>query len=77
MTALREEAMNLVEELPEESLSKLVPFLKAWFKVHSPNHVEENADDSKDNIDDINHGRNFISFTDEEWENFTNAQNLL
>lgn len=67
MTALREEAINLVEELPEESLSKLVPFLKTWLKVHSPNYNEEN--ESK--IYDPNHDKAVITFTDEEWEQFT------
>lgn len=77
MSDLRAEAINLVEELPEESLSKLVPFLKAWFEVNSPNYGEKNVKDLEKSIDDINHGRNTITFTDEEWEKFINAQDIL
>ena len=42
MTALRLEAKDLIDEIPEESLSKLVPFLKAWLKDEDPFYSEEN-----------------------------------
>lgn len=72
MTALRSEAINLIEKFPEESLEKVLTVLKNLVKEEDPFWSEENQKHLQKVIDDMNHGRNIIKFTSEEWEKFVN-----
>ena len=38
---------------------------------------EKNMQHLAKSIDDMNHGRNLVKFTDEEWEKFVNEQDIL
>lgn len=76
MSELRAEAINLVGEIPEESLSKFVSMIKNFLKDEDPFWSEKNQQHLKTVIDDMNHGKNIVTFTDEEWEKFVNAQDI-
>ena len=72
MSEMRSEAINLINGLSDENLEKVLSFLKNLLQDDS----EENIDELNRRIDDMNHGRNIVTFTDEEWEKFVNAQNI-
>ena len=76
MSELRAEAISLVDEVPTDKLDKLIDLLKKFLRDEDPFWSEENQDELKRRIDDMNHGRNIVTFTDEEWEKFVNAQDL-
>lgn len=75
MTALRVEAKDLIDEVPEESLSKLVTFLKDFLKSEDPFWSEKNQKYLQESIREFEEGK-VVSFSDEEWEQFINAQNI-
>lgn len=58
MSELRAEAINLVEEIPEESLSKFLTMIKDFLKDEDPFWSESNQKHLAKVIDDMNHGRN-------------------
>ena len=58
MSELRAEAINLVEELPEESMPKLLTLLKNFIKDEDPFYSDSNQKHLEKVIDDIRHGRN-------------------
>ena len=58
MSELRAEAINLVGEIPEESLSKFLTMIKDFLKDEDPFWSEENQEHLAKVIDDMNHGRN-------------------
>lgn len=70
MSALRAQAISLIDEVPTDKLGKLI------LRAYDPFWSEENQAELKRSIDDMNHGRNIVTFTDEEWEKFINAQNV-
>ena len=77
MTALREEVNYFVKEIPDESLEKFLPIVKKFLSQEDPFWSEENQRHLKKAIDDINHGRNVVTFSSDEWEKFVNEQNIL
>ena len=77
MTALREEVNYFVNEIPEESLGKFLPIVKYFLSKEDAFWSEENQKHLQKAIDDMNHGRNLIKFTSEEWDKFINEQNIL
>ena len=58
MTALRLEAKDLIDEVPEESLPKFLSMIKNFLKEEDPFYSEENQKHLEKVIDDIKHGRN-------------------
>ena len=58
MTALRLEAKDLVDEVPEERLSDFVSMIKNFLKDEDPFYSEENQKHLEKVIDDVRHGRN-------------------
>ena len=76
MSELRAEAISLIDEVPTDKLGKLIDVLKNFIHDEDPFWSEENQAELKRRIDDMNHGRNIVTFTDEEWEKFVNAQDL-
>ena len=76
MSELRAEAISLIDEVPTDKLGKLIDVLKKFLSEDDPFWSEENQAELKRRIDDMNHGRNIVTFTDEEWEKFVNAQDL-
>lgn len=76
MSALRAEAISLIDEVPTDKLGKLIDLLKNFLRDEDPFWNKENQAELKRRIDDMNHGRNIVTFTDEEWDKFVNAQDL-
>lgn len=76
MSELRAEAISLIDEVPTDKLGKLIDLLKNFLRAYDPFWSEENQAELKRRIDDMNHGRNIVTFTDEEWDKFVNAQDL-
>ena len=60
MTALRAEALSLIEEIPDEKIEKLLNIIKNFIKTEDPFWSEENQQHLKKVIDDMNHGRNIV-----------------
>ncbi len=58
MTALRLEAKDLVDDVPEERLSDFVSMIKNFLKAEDPFYSEENQKHLEKVIDDVRHGRN-------------------
>ena len=58
MSEMRLEAINLLEEISEENLGKVLSFLKNLVKEEDPFWSEENQKHLQKVIDDINNGRN-------------------
>ena len=75
MTTLRAEIFNLVEELPEENLEKVLKFLKNLIKTEDNFYSEENQKYLQESIREFKEGK-VVSFSDKEWEQFINAQNI-
>ncbi len=75
MSELRMEAISLIDEVPEENLDKVVKFLKNLVKEEDPFWSEENQKYLRESIRELDEGK-IVTFTDEEWEKFVNAQNL-
>lgn len=75
MTALRIEANNLLEEISDENLEKVVNFLKKFVKTKDKFWSEENQTYLQESIREFEEGK-IVTFSDEEWEKFVNAQNL-
>ena len=75
MTALRAEAINLIEKFPEESLEKVLDTLKNLIKTEDPFWSEKNQKHLQESIREFNEGK-VVSFSDEEWEKFVNAQDI-
>ena len=75
MTTLRAEIFNLVEELPEENLEKVLKFLKNLIKTDDHFYSEENQKYLQESIREFKEGK-VVSFSDKEWEQFINAQNI-
>jgi len=75
MTALRLEAKDLIDEVPEESLPKFLSMIKNFLKEEDPFYSEENQKYLRESIREIEEGK-VVTFTDEEWEKFINAQNI-
>ena len=75
MTALRAEAMNLIDKFPEESLEKVLIVLKNLIKNEDPFWSEENQKYLQESIREFQEGK-IVSFSDEEWEKFVNAENI-
>ncbi|MBR5914202.1 MAG: hypothetical protein IKZ58_07570 [Selenomonadaceae bacterium] len=72
MSEMRLEAINIINSMSDENLEKVLAFLKNLLQ----DDIEENIAELNRRIDDINHDRNIVTFTDEEWEKFINAQNI-
>ena len=68
----------MIDEIPEDSLGKVIDVLKNFLthKDDDPFWSEENISELTRRIDDMNHGRNIVTFTDEEWEKLVNAQDI-
>ena len=75
MTALRAEAINLIEEISEENLEKVLSLLKNFVKNEDHFYSEENQKYLQESIREFKEGK-VVSFSDEEWEKFVNAQNI-
>ena len=67
MTALRLEAKDLVDEVPEEKLSDFVSMIKNFLKAEDTFYSEENQKYLRESIREIEEGK-VVTFTDEEWE---------
>lgn len=76
MSEMRMEAINLINGLSEEDLEKVFAFVKNLLKEEDPFYSEENVAELNRRIDDMEHGRNIVTFSDEEWEKFVNAQDI-
>lgn len=77
MTTLREEINYYIKEIPDESLEKFLPIVKKFLGQEDPFWSEENQKHLQQAIDDMNNGRNLVTFTSEEWDKFVNEQNIL
>lgn len=75
MTAMRAEAINLLEQIPEENLSKVLTALKKFVVREDPFWSEANQKHLRESIRELDEGK-VVTFTDEEWEKFTNAQDI-
>ena len=75
MTALKAEIFDLIEEVPEENFPKLLTLLKNFLKSEDPFWSEKNQKYLQESIREFEEGK-VVSFSDEEWEKFTNAQNI-
>ena len=75
MTALRAEAIDLIEEISEENLEKVLSLLKNFVKNEDHFYSEENQKYLQESIREFKEGK-VVSFSDEEWEKFVNAQNI-
>ena len=75
MTALRAEIFDLIEEVPEEKLEKFLSVVKNFLKSEDPFWSEKNQKYLQESIREFEEGK-VVSFSDEEWEKFTNAQNI-
>ena len=58
MTELRAEAVDLIEKFPEESLEKVVNYLKNLIKTEDPFWNEKNISELERRIEDAKNGRN-------------------
>lgn len=75
MSELRLEAISLIDEISDENLGKVVNFLKNLVQKKDPFWSEENQKYLQESIREMNEGK-VVTFTEEEWEKFVNAQNL-
>ena len=75
MTALRAEAIDLIKEISEENLEKVLSLLKNFVKNEDHFYSEENQKYLQESIREFKEGK-VVSFSDEEWEKFVNAQNI-
>ena len=75
MTTLRLEAKNLIDEISEENLSKAINFLKNLVQSEDNFYSEENQKYLQESIREFKEGK-VVTFSDEEWEKFINAQNI-
>ena len=76
MSEMRMEAINLINGLSDENVEKVFTFLKNLLKEEDPFYSEENVAELNRRIDDMEHGRNIVTFSDEEWEKFVDAQDI-
>lgn len=75
MTALRAEIFDLIEEVPEDKLEKFLSVVKNFLQSEDPFWSEKNQKYLQESIREFEEGK-VVSFSDEEWEKFTNAQNI-
>ena len=75
MSELRAEAISLVDEVPTDKLDKLIDLLKNFLRDEDPFWSEENQKYLRESIREMKEGK-VVTFTDEEWEKFINAQNI-
>ena len=73
MSKIRLEAINLIDKFPEESLYKVVEYLKNFLKEEDHFYSEENQKYLRESIREFKEGK-VVSFSDGEWEKFVNAQ---
>ncbi len=57
MTALRLEAMTLLEQIPEENLVKVLAALKKFIRHEDPFWGEENQKHLRESIRELNEGK--------------------
>lgn len=75
MSELRAEAISLIDEVPTDKLGKLIDVLKNFIHDEDPFWSEENQKYLRESIREMKEGK-VVTFTDEEWEKFINAQNI-
>lgn len=75
MSELRAEAISLIDEVPTDKLGKLIDLLKNFLRDEDPFWSEENQKYLRESIREMKEGK-VVTFTDEEWEKFINAQNI-
>ncbi|MBQ7198582.1 MAG: hypothetical protein IJS29_04900 [Selenomonadaceae bacterium] len=75
MSELRAEAISLIDEVPTDKLDKLIDLLKNFLRDEDPFWSEENQKYLRESIREMKEGK-VVTFTDEEWEKFINAQNI-
>ena len=75
MSELRLEVNNLIAEIPEENLEKVLNYLKNFLKSEDNFYSEKNQKYLRESIREFEEGK-VVSFSDEEWEKFVNAQNI-
>lgn len=75
MSELRAEAISLIDEVPTDKLDKLIDLLKNFIRDEDPFWSEENQKYLRESIREMKEGK-VVTFTDEEWEKFINAQNI-
>lgn len=57
MSELRMEAINLIDEVPEENLGKVIDFLKNFIKTEDPFWSEENQKYLRESIRELDEGK--------------------
>ena len=75
MSEMRMEAINLINGLSDENVEKVFTFLKNLLKEEDPFYSEENQKYLRESIREMKEGK-VVTFSDEEWEKFINAQNI-
>lgn len=75
MTALKAEIFDLIEEVPEEKFPKLLTLIKNFLQTEDNFYSEENQKYLQESIQEFKEGK-VVSFSDEEWEKFIDAQNI-
>ena len=75
MSELRAEAISLIDEVPTDKLDKLIDLLKNFLRDEDPFWSEENQKYLRESIREMKEGK-VVTFTDEEWEKFINAQDI-
>ena len=75
MSELRAEAINLIDEVPEDNLGSLIELLKSFIRREDPFWSEENQKYLQESIREFEEGK-VVTFTEEEWEKFVNAQEI-
>lgn len=77
MSEMRMETINLMNTLSDENIEKVLAFVKNLIQEEEdPFYSEENIAELNRRIEDMKHGRNIVTFSDEEWEKFVNAQDI-
>lgn len=76
MSELRAEVISLIENIPEENLTKLFALIKNFLQKEDPFYSEENLSELSRRVEDMNNGRKIVSFSEKDWEKLTNAQNI-
>ena len=75
MSEMRMEAINLINGLSDEDIEKVFAFVKNLLKEEDPFYSEENQKYLRESIREMKEGK-VVTFSDEEWEKFINAQNI-
>ena len=75
MSEMRLETINLINGLSDEKLEKVLAFLKNLIKEEDPFYSEENQKYLRESIREMKEGK-VVTFSDEEWEKFVNAQDI-